>query len=306
MRGILVVAPALLVACTAASPDPGVEAMLRVQGAQFRPGPFPSDAGGPSAQSLVSRHSEIPIGEVDEPVRAVLDPAARGFVLGIAGYDGAWILPAGPPDVDAPDSATAKASIGLAQDFPPGAFTLQLAASNVDGVFGTATTTQILATTGPEVSGELVIGLTWSSHADLDLHVVDPNGGEAYSGDPNTVPAPAPGEPVDPEAYKAGGILDHDGNADCHFDGAPSEHVVWQRPPPDGHYLVRVDIVDACGDASTTWTVSAKRRLTPDADAVVISSANGISTPDQTQLPHGYGAGDLALQFTCDASGCRP
>lgn len=288
----------MLAACDAASPDPGLDAALRVAGAQFRPGPFPHDEGGPAALALTSAHNEMPIGPIEEPVHAVLDPAARGVALGIAGQSGAWVLPAGPPDVETPDNATIRATIGLGADFPAGPFTLLLAASDADGRFGAFTTTEILAADEPPPDGELVIGLAWSSTADLDLHVIDPLGGEAYSGHPNTWQRPPPGEPVDPTAYLTGGILDHDANKDCHRDGLPREYVVWQMPPPDGDYVVRVDTRSMCSDASAAWRVTAYR------SGALVGSAAGIATPGDVLLPHGDGAGALALELSCGTDGC--
>lgn len=289
----------LLGACDAASPDPGLDAMLQVTGAQYRPGPFPSDAGGPAAQSVTTRHSELVVGRSGEALRGVLDPAARGVVIGVDGFNGTWIVPAGPADVDTPGLATAKASLALAESFPPGPFTLRIAASDEAGRFGASATQMTLANPADEPTGELVIGLLWDGAPDLDVHVVDPLGGEAWSDDPNTWQPPPPGEPVDPDAYKTGGILDHDGNKDCTREGHPTEHVIWQQPPPSGAYAVRVDARAMCSDASTGWYVYAKR------GDVMIGAARGVSTPEDAQLPHGAGAGVLALQFTCDASGCR-
>src|SRR5262245_29765459 len=117
MRALVAIA---LAGCTAASSDPGLDALLQVQGAQFRPGPFPADEGGPAALALATRHAEIAIGELGEPLRGVLEPAARGAVIGIDGIDGTWLIPAGPPDFDTPGQATAKATFGVADAFVPG------------------------------------------------------------------------------------------------------------------------------------------------------------------------------------------
>jgi hypothetical protein len=297
MRAVLLAALALA-ACDAASPDPGITAALQVAGAQFRPGPFPRDTGGPAALSLTSTHSEITIGPIAERVRGILDVSARGVALGIAGQPGAWLLPASSPDIDAPDNPTARATIGLAADFPIGPFTLLVAASDADGRFGAFATTEIIAADAPAPDGELVIGLYWDGRADLDLHVVDPLGGEAYSDHPNTWERPPPGEPVDPTAYLTGGILDHDGNKDCRNDGMPREHVIWQMPPPDGNYTVRVDTRAMCGDASAAWQVKAYRT------GELVGSSSGRSVPDDVLLPHGKGAGVLALELACGPEGC--
>src|SRR6185503_20685809 len=88
-------------------------------------------------------------------------------------------------------------------------------------------------------------------------------------GSPNSWQPPPPGEPVDPDAWMSGGVLDHDGNAGCHRDGAPSEHVVWKTRMgpmgpvapivPPGAYSVRVDARSLCGAPDATWEVAVYR-----------------------------------------------
>jgi hypothetical protein len=287
-----VVSVALLAGCNAASPDPGLGALVQVEGAQFRAGPFPADDGGPVALAVTSRHSEITIGELGEPLRGVLESEARGAVIGIDGAEGAWIVPAGVPDLDTPGLATVKATFGVADEFPPGPFTLLVAASDEHGRFGANAATMIVANDAPPPMGELVIGLYWDSAADLDLHVVDALGGEAWSDDPNTWQPPPPGEPVDPTAYLTGGILDHDGNKECRREGRPNEHVIWSMPPPSGEYLVRVDARSMCGDASAGWYVAAYR------SGELIGAARGVATDNDVLAQHGQGAGVLALRFS--------
>lgn len=278
--------------CNAASPDPGLGARLHVQGAQFRPGPFPANDGGPATLSITSHHSEITIGRLGEPLRGVLELSARGAVIGIDGSEGSWLIAAGVPDLDTPGLATARALFGVTDEFPAGPFRLVVAASDDHGHFGASAATVIVANDEPPPTGELVIGLAWDSAADLDLHVVDALGGEAWSDDPNTSQPPPPGEPVDPTAHLSGGILDHDGNKDCRRDGRPSEHVIWTAPPPSGEYIVRVDASSMCGDASAAWYVAAYRR------GELIGAARGVSTGDDVLQPHGRGAGTLALRFS--------
>jgi len=286
---VLALAPA---ACDGASPDPGLGAWLQVQGAQYRPGPFPADAGGPPAIDVQTRHGQILIDRLDEPLDATLDPAAGAAVIGIAGSEGAWIIRAGAPDFDTPGLPSAKAVFGVAEGFPPGPFTLQVAASDADGRFGAPATAELIALHAAPPMEPLAIGLVWDGAADLDVHVVDPLGGEAWSDDPNTYVPPPPGDPIDPEEYKRHGILDRDANKDCHRDGHPAEHVIWTQPPPAGAYVVRVDARAMCGDAIVHWSVVAYR------DGEPIGAARGASTPSDTELPHGAGAGVLALRFS--------
>jgi hypothetical protein len=212
-------------------------------------------------------------------------------VLGIAGIDGGWLLPAGAPAAETPDNPGLAATIGVTDDFPPGPFTLVLLGGDSDGRFGAPATAELLATAAALPAGELVIELAWDGLADLDLHVVDALGGEAWSDDPNTWVPPPPGEPVDPAAHLTGGILDHDGNAGCHRDARPNEHVIWRMPPPPGNYIVRVDARSMCGGPSAAWYVAAHR------GGALLGAARGVATGADVLQPHGAGAGVLALRF---------
>lgn len=281
-----------LAACDGASPDPGLTLQLQVAGAQYRPGPFPADVGGPAALDVQTRHAQILIDRVAEPLDATLEVPARAAAIGIEGADGAWIVRAGPPDSDTPGLPSAKAVFGVAEGFPPGPFRLVVAASDEEGRFGAPASAELMALHAAPPEGTLAIGLVWDGAADLDLHVVDPLGGEAWSDDPNTYVPPPPGEPIDPNEYKRHGILDRDANQDCRRDGRPSEYVVWTVPPPAGEYIVRVDARAMCGDAIAHWAVAAYRA------GELIGAARGASTAEDVLGSHGAGAGVLALRFT--------
>lgn len=294
MRGALLFVA--LAACDGVSADPGLASRLQIEGAQFRPGPFPADEGGPATSSFVTRQSMIVVDRVGEGLRAILDPEARAAAIGIVGSDDAWLVVAGPPDSDTPGQPVIRATFALARDFPRGPFDMQLAASDDRGRFGAAVTRTVLALDEPPPEGELVVGLVWEGRADLDIHVVDPLGGEAWSDDPNTYVPPPPGTPADPLAYQKGGILDRDGNKDCRRDGRPREHVIWQMPPPSGAYTVRVDTRAMCGAPIASWYAFAIR------GGELLAEARGLSTPEDAVLPPNElgrgGAGVLALTFT--------
>jgi hypothetical protein len=277
---------------TSASPDPGLAARLQISGAQYRPGPLPAPSGGPDAIALRTRHAALTIGELREKIEGVLGPGTRSAVIGIAGSEDGWLLPAGVPAFDTPDDPSVAATIGLADDFPPGPFTLVVSGGDHDGRFGAPATVDLVASAAAPPAGELVISLEWSGVADLDLHIVDALGGEAWADDPNTWVPPPPGEPVDPTAYLTGGILDHDGNASCHRDGRPNEHVIWTMPPPAGAYVVRVDARSMCGGPAAAWSVAAYR------NAALLGAARGMATSADVLESHGAGAGVLALRFT--------
>jgi hypothetical protein len=284
-----------LAACDGgATSDPGYGAKLQIAGAQYRPGPLPTANGGPDAIQLTTEHGAITIGDFHEPLSAVLGPGTSGVVIGVQGSVDGWILPADVPAFDTPNDPGLSAIIGVADDFPPGPFSLVLYGVDPDGHYGHPITADLTADLSPPPDGMLLVGLDWEGTADLDLHVVDPLGGEAYSGNPNTYQPPPPGDPPDPpDAYLAGGILDRDANQNCHRDGRPAEHVIWTMPPPAGAYVVRVEARNMCGDASEAWEVSALH------NGVLIGASRGVATDDEVQLlPHGQGAGVLALQFT--------
>src|SRR5688572_8693975 len=118
-----------LVGCTAASSDPGVGELIRIQGAQFRPGPFPADEGGPLVTRFNTTHAAITIGTFRERLDGRLENQARAAVIGLDGYDDTWLVVPGLPDFDAPGSPTVKSTLGLDLEFPPGPFVLKLAAA---------------------------------------------------------------------------------------------------------------------------------------------------------------------------------
>jgi hypothetical protein len=286
----------VLAGCGGVTADPGVTAKLQVEDAQFRPGAFPPDTGGPATFGLRTQHSAVIAGREDEKLNANVEPLAHTAAIGVAGFPDAWLVVAGSPDPSSPDSASVAATLGIAVDFPPGPFTLVVAAADREGHFGAPATFDVVAQAAEPPDGELVIGLIWDGPADLDIHVIDALGGEAFSDHPDTF-EPTPGTTPPPDEFKNHGQLDHDANQNCKREGHPAEYVVWTVPPPVGHYIVRVDAVSMCGAPSQPWFVTAMRKQ-PDGSQLLVGSARGTSTPDDVALePRGRGAGVTALQF---------
>lgn len=290
---------ALWVGCsTGASPDPGLDAVFQIAGAQYRPGPFPSSSGGPRVNGAALRDARQDIGIPHEKLDASLATNAHAAIVGVEGYDGAWIVTAGPPDADTPGIGSLHATFGLSDAMPVGPFTILVASADATGAIGEPARVDGNAFAVGWPAGKLVIGLEWNGRADLDLHVVDALGNEAWSDDPNTWVPPPPGVPVDPNAYLTGGILDHDGNARCARDGKASEHFAWSMDPPPGEYVVRVETRSMCGDPVADWSVAVYTGVTFDSDGTLVGQAAGYATPPDVQLPHGKGAGVTALRFT--------
>ena len=136
-----------------------------------------------------------------------------------------------------------------------------------------------------------MVSLRWDTNADLDLHVVDPQGIEIWARNINSYQPPPPGQPEDPEAWRRGGILDHDSNAGCLIDGRRRENVVWAEAPPPGQYIVRVDPASLCGEPAARFVVEVHKQ------GVSAARASGILVEEQVRGGQGKGAGIFVLAF---------
>jgi hypothetical protein len=211
--------------------------------------------------------------------------------IGLAGDVGYWILRADPPTAAAPSAPTFDTTLSFARSLPTGSRDLVLRAVDADRRFGppAVRTLHIQGETVPE--GELVVALAWDNGADLDLHVVDPNGVEIFKRNVNSFEA-VPGIPGGPPgSARDGGVLDFDSNEGCVEDGRRAENVVWKNPPPVGRYVVRVDTMSLCGEHVAYWRVQAFRR------GASMGTASGVSTEHDTRFSHDRGAGVLALEL---------
>ncbi len=289
---LVLLAPALAAGCTDV-PGLGLEALLRVEGggAQFQTAPLPSSEAGPAVVTLNLTTSFAAPGERDKPFSGALAPEATAVVLGLEGDIGTWLLPAAAPRVEEPDYPTFDVRLSFSPEIPPGPHLLFARAADAEGRLGPAQTAPFTVAAAPPPEGALVVSLSWDTEADLDLHVLDPNGVEIWKRNINSHEPPPPGEPVDPSAWKTGALLDFDSNADCVIDGRRRENVIWKEAPPPGEYIVRVDTFSLCGEPSARWAVDVYR------DGNRLTSARGTSTPHDTAGPHDRGAGMLAVSF---------
>lgn len=101
-------------------------------------------------------------------------------------------------------------------------------------------------TVEPELgTGDVQITLRWSSTADLDLAVTDPEGARIYYDSP-TAPS--------------GGQLDVDSNGGCDATtSTPVENIYWpETSAPDGDYLITVDYFETCpgGEGPQAFTLT--------------------------------------------------
>jgi len=278
-----------LVGCSDASGDPALDALLRVPGGQFFRGATPVAEDGPKIDSLLNSSGLIRAGQ-SKGVSGIAARETRGVAVFLQGDVGYWIVAPGNSDPTALGHLAFRAGLSFSPLLPNGKYTLAARAIDEQGRFGPAQTTD-LKTLDQSVDGKLVVTLKWDTEVDLDLRLIDPNGSEISAKNRNTADRPKPGDPADPDAFKNGGALDLDSNAQCVIDGVRQEDVVWTAPPQSGHYIVRVDSFAMCAEYQAYWTVSAL------IDGNVIGVAHGASREMDTWGSHDKGAGLTALEF---------
>jgi hypothetical protein len=224
-------------------------------------------------------------GQIRKPLGGSLDPGATAVSLYLVGDRSHYILPAGPPDVLAPDQPTFAAVLSFSPDLPLGSQVLHVQATDAAGRYGSPLTQTLLAVEDPAQQGALVFTLRWERPADLDLHVEEPGGNEIWARRKGGVVPP-----TGPSIAEAG-YLDADSNAQCVLDGRQRESVIYPAAAPRGRYRVRVDTPSLCGQATAYWQVEAR------AQGQLLTTARGQSLPAATRGPHGMGAGVLGLEI---------
>lgn len=267
--------------------DTGTDAYMQVAGAQFVRGPMPSgSASGPAVEQITSLNENIWPGLTDFGVGGAIAPAGTSAAVGLQGDKGYWIVLAAAPNVAAPNYPTFGATAEFSNGIVPGKYTLVVRAVDVNGNFGPPKTQLLVAEpspTNPPLVGDLVVTLTWDNDANLDLHVVQPDGFEVYWDDQSSESA------MDGGSY---GYVDYDSNANCVIDGLDREDAIWPQEPPPGRYTVRVDAASLCGEPVANWNVQAIYR------GKQVAHASGVATDASTRGSHGVGSGVLAVQFT--------
>lgn len=124
-------------------------------------------------------------------------------------------------------------------------------------------------------SGDIQISASWSDSADVDLHVIDPNGDHVYFAN-KTVPS--------------GGTLDLDANAACSPNETTpgrvfysNENIVWPTgSAPNGTYKVFLDYWSDCNVAQTDWVVTIQRTGAAPQIITGTFAGNSSGVPDDT------------------------
>lgn len=141
--------------------------------------------------------------------------------------------------------------IGLSQRATAGQIYFNYAAAGSGGVYQYARQLMRVLQIG---TGDIQVSVAWTDTADVDLHIVDPNGGHLYFGN---------------KSVASGGTLDLDANAACSKNTLPdnsqayvsNENIYWPTgSAPNGNYVVYLDYWSDCGVAQTDWVVTVQKR----------------------------------------------
>ena len=133
--------------------------------------------------------------------------------------------------------------------------------------------------------GQVQITVSWDTDADLDLHVLDPNGDEVFWYQPQVA---------------SGGELDLESNADCEPDFIRNEHIAWTGgAPPAGRYEVRVNHFSSCGAVETDYLVTVYNHgRTSTFSGTFVGRGSGVDG--------GFGAGRVITVFEVPGAAGRP
>ena len=132
--------------------------------------------------------------------------------------------------------------VELGRTIPVNTFQTVFSVRSAAGLVGTSASIANTVNTSA-VTGQVQVSLSWDSLADLDLHVVEPNGNEIYYGNqgPSTT----------------GGKQDLDANGGCSQNiGVDNENTRWTTGAPNGTYIVRVDEFEACSASGANFVVT--------------------------------------------------
>lgn len=288
---LLLAVLAMASGCAARSADPGTAADLQVKAGTFVAGALPPPSMGPAVAALQLADARVFAGEQERPLLGALGATATAVLLALDGDRGYWVVGAGVPSTDAPDEPSFDVRLGFARDLAAGTRRLVAEAVDAAGHVGPPATQTLEVTAASLPLGPMVVHLGWHGDADLDLHVVTPDGVEIWSRHPSGYRAPPPPAVPDPNGPAMAPLLDGDSNAQCVIDARDQENVVWKLPPAPGHYVVRVDAASLCGLGAADWIVE---RVV---DGSVVVSASGEALDADTRGAHDEGAGRTALEF---------
>ena len=293
-----------------ASPNVGLGEPLRIESAQFVPGPLPgstqvfADGGSldPQVPDINAANTIITPGELELVFsgHATTDSQAVGlrFVGLGTGY---WVVPVGAPDSTDDGLLTWQIAADFARTLPTGNYTLAFAAIASDGSSGTQQTINVCVDTPvpdnfhaclfKRPPPAAVLSLSWDTAVNLNVIVETPSGA-VIGGNTSETDVPS----------STGAVIDHDSNQNCVIDNIDREDIVWQTTPATGTYAVWVDLFNACGKSAVSFNVSLwLPRADGDAGIQLTQQpplASGVLTAEQATggSTRGLYVGEFVLQ----------
>ena len=274
------IALGLCLGCGGATPGQGLDLAMRVRGGQLVRRPLPVAGNGPLLTFLDVRAPRVVPGEAGTLLSGRTAAGAFSVNIGTDREAAYWIVPTGVEDSAVPGELSWQALLDFSRLLKAGPFQVLVQATDRDGHPGQVSAARYEALSLVP-NGELVVSLEWDANVDADLLVVDPTGVTLGGKNINTWSPAPPGSPLDPpDAYKSGGILDQDSNANCNLDGRRRENAVWQTAAPSGHYRAMVALARSCGLARTSYQLTVRRR-----GEVIASAAGALYESDALAYP---------------------
>ena len=225
---------------------------IQVSGGQFFPGPLPVGTAGPTVQTVNAPSTQMVQGTDRWSVSGDADLGAYAILIAMQNLStGYWSVPVGEPDAEMSGSVIWGASVNFSPSIPLGTQNILFSAINGTGQAGPVNPLT-LTFESPVPKGAVVISLTWDNAADLDLHIVAPDGAELDPQHPNTAAMREPDGGLPPGTA----VLDRVANNNCVEDGIIEEDAVFATQPAPGTYLVRVDMFSACGEPAADFIVT--------------------------------------------------
>lgn len=232
--------------------------------AQFFPGALPEGTTkGPELRPPQTQNNTLFAGQSNKKITGDVAKGTNGIALRLADLgSGYWLIPASAPDPapQIPGDLTWEADCDFSAGIPLGTHDLELSAVDVNGVWGPKKT-QTLTVDSAVPRGKLVISLVWDSTADLDLHVILPDGRNVGPKNPVTMlPDGGSGTNNDPYNFPPGtGLFDRDSNSRCVPDNLREEDLVFSEAPPPGPYFLYVDMFSSCSAPSADFVLTVRQ-----------------------------------------------
>jgi hypothetical protein len=322
-------------ACSNASSDPGLNALLRVAGTgscspsagqpscvQYVPGELTTEAAAdsPIVRGISVTTNIVFPGVADRPLSGSARESSA-VLIGLPGDIGHWIAPTGIRDTDVTDEVDyifqTRFSLSPLLPLDPPDRTLVFRAVDAAGQVGPPLSLpiKVIAQTSPigvSLEGQpLVVSLVWDAEADLDLKVRMPN--PLFDpADPKSQPTidiwtkhrvalPVRGNselPYTEDEVKDVGQLDYDSNANCVLDGLLQENLIFTQAPPSPKAAPPGTYEVRVDAASLCGQATARWHAYAIANGTdVRGEAYGQAIDIDTQGSHGPATGTLAFTF---------